>query len=207
MEDMYKRVRGIDTDGEGNTSTPHQSPFVMDEGLRAPRWIQIVWLGFFPHTKQKTTYSRFVYMDQTRSKKIAHQGQMTATAFEGQGVQTTSRGHSNTCFIKQPWSVLADMRHGRRNTCNTQQSPEGVFLSVSDTHRAAHNTKEDFHSSFSSFSKMHAAAHTILPCALSQCTKKERVQQKETLSPPLFIQPITLSNGEGKYWMINANVQ
>lgn len=80
--------------------------------------------------------------------------------------------------------------------------PGGRLFPVSDTRRTARNTKEDFHSSFSSFSEMHAAAHTILPRAL--LVHKERALQKETLSPPLFIQPITLSNGEGEYFSMDV---
>ncbi len=100
-------------------------------------------------------------MDQIQSRKIAYESQMIATALEGQVAQTTSRGHCYTCFNNEwPWISLAEIRHGRRNTCKAQQSPEGGFLSVSDTHRTAHSAKKDSHSSFFPVFETHGATHS-----------------------------------------------
>lgn len=133
-------------------------------------------------------------MAEIERKKIAHQGQMVLTAFERQGRQTTSRGHSNT-GTEWPWMAFTVTRHGRKNTCATQQ------LSVLVTLTAQHKRGLSFicfSPSLRGMQRTHIESHSTQ--RESEGSKKRPCHDHCLCSPSLKTQRVTALQYGGQMW-------
>lgn len=192
----------------GKTQVPH---------IKAHLSWQKVWerlgghrlLGFFPPTQSRRRHIQGLFTwIRFRAEKSACRAQMNATAFEGQGVQSTSRGHSNMLY----WIALECFSWygtGQEEYMQYTTEPGGrLFLLVTLAGQHATQRRTFIQHFLLSLRCMQqhipsCHAHSLSAQRKSEHCRKRPCHHHYLYSPSLWV----MERESTLVWMLNAEVQ